>query len=68
MASAGVAAGVAAAEVRRANHLIYDQIAALKTSLPYSVADCCEAWVRWSTRELDNDLMYRGFHLGLPER
>jgi len=66
------AANVAAAEVRRANQLIYDQIAALETFTGDS-----DAWYDWQknfrrlTREFDNDLKYRVFRLmcgGLAER
>jgi hypothetical protein len=54
----------AAAEVRRANQLIYDQIAALRTFIGDS-----DAWYDWqknfrrSTREFDNDLKYRVLRL-----
>ena len=54
----------AAAEVRRANQLIYDQIAALGTFTGDS-----DAWYDWQknfrrlTREFDNDLRYRVFRL-----
>ena len=46
-----------AAEVQRAHHLIYDQIAALRTFTSDS-----DAWYQWQknfrrlTREFDNDL------------
>ena len=58
------AAKVAAAEVRRANQLIYDQIAALGTFTSDS-----DAWYDWQknfrrlTRDFDNDLRYRVFRL-----
>ena len=54
---AAAAANVVAAEVRRANQLIYDQIAALGTFTGDS-----DAWYDWQknfrrlTREFDNDL------------
>jgi hypothetical protein len=63
---------VAAAEVRRANQLIYDQIATLGT-----LASDSDAWHDWQknfrslTREIDNDMKFRVFRLmcrGLPER
>jgi hypothetical protein len=69
---AAAAANVAAAEVRRANQLIYDQIAALGTFTCDS-----DAWYDWKknfrklTREFDNDLKYRVLRLmcgGLAER
>ena len=62
----------AAAEVRRANQLIYDQIATLGTFTGVS-----DAWYDWQknfgrlTRELDNELKYRFFRQmcgGLAER
>jgi len=55
---------MAAAEVRRANQLIYDQIVALGTFTGNS-----DAWYDWQknfrrlTREFDNDLKYRVFRL-----
>jgi hypothetical protein len=58
------AANVAATEVRRANQLINDQIAALGTFTGDS-----DAWYDWQknfkrlTREFDNDLKYRVFRL-----
>jgi hypothetical protein len=66
------AVNVAAAEVRRANQLIYDRISALGTFTGDS-----DAWYDWQknfsrlTREFDNDLRYRVFRLmcgGLAER
>jgi len=66
------AANVAAAEVRRANQLIYDQIAALETFAGDS--DAGYDWqknFRRLTREFDNDLKNRVFRLmcgGLAER
>jgi hypothetical protein len=65
------AANVAAAEVPKANPLIYDQIAALRTFTGDS--DACYDWqknFRMLTREFD-DLKYRVFRLrcgGLAER
>jgi hypothetical protein len=58
------ASNVAAAEVRRANQLIYDQISALGTFTGDS-----DAWYDWQknfrriTREFYNDLRYRVFRL-----
>jgi hypothetical protein len=61
---AAAAANVAAGEVRRANQLIYDQIAVLGTFTGDS-----DVWYDWQknfrrlTRECDNDLNYRVFRL-----